>query len=61
MAHRLHPTPNEMNVKRVSSRPPNLQKTKEKLKNPQQAKTRAVKSNDEELEYDESVTGQRRS
>jgi hypothetical protein len=44
MASRFYPTPNEMNVKRGSSRPPSPQKTKEKLKNPQQPTTRAVES-----------------
>jgi hypothetical protein len=49
-----------MNVKRCLKPTAELTKNQRKLKNPQQAKTRAVESNDEELEYDESVTGQRR-
>jgi hypothetical protein len=44
MARRFYPTPCEMNVKRGSNRPSSLQKTKEKLKNPQQPNTQAPES-----------------
>jgi len=43
-ARRFYSTPNEMNVKRGSKPTAEPTKTKEKLKNPQQAKTRAVES-----------------
>ena len=44
MASRLYPTPCEMNVSVVSSRPPRRQKTEEKLKNPQEPNTQAPES-----------------
>jgi len=45
MAHRFHPTPNEMNVKRGSKPTAEpTKKTKEKLKNPQEPNTQAPES-----------------